>query len=538
MHQQQDKQDNSLPKGGKLQHNPERAICQATVIMQLPGGDTRETVITTDPCNSASMAKRSLLHDIKNCDHYNQQPIRMTTVTGPSPWYKEMGILRFRDGANKKVSVLCYVHEKEIPGHPDFVLLSNSTLVDMEFDSNYQMKASKETGPVPLKRISTKDFHWYHHGMKPRKWTPFMEAAPQKVPKKPPPWEPKLATNHNYHTMDKIIRARKKRNSHSYDRCQCAPRIAKSLSLSDYALLTSEGFQKNTASSLASMVEESTSLGTSQSHWDGIEARLPVWEPVETTDPHSEFFMTPEILTLMGEARCFMTEIQLQALLDRTATTDEIDSTNMDMTTDQNGEKISKFDIRAIKIGKDVSDSIKKLFKQFNLDYLGKDSVYPTENGAPRILTQFKDAPYSLELQDQYTTGPKPKKIPSIKGTFHQGKPATNKVLEHFVRATPVVERCDDPRCISRLVIVPKLDPGMPKNSPPTSYRVTMNAIINDCLKPVASTLPLATDEIKKLHGFKYFIKADAMHAYWSIPLDDESKKLLCFLLQWPEPLQ
>jgi hypothetical protein len=49
-----------------------------------------------------------------------------------------------------------------------------------------------------------------------------------------------------------------------------------------------------------------------------------------------------------------------------------------------------------------------------------------------------------------------------------------------------------------------------------------MNAIINDCLKPVASTLPLATDEIKKLHGFKYFIKADAMHAHWSMPLDDE----------------
>ena len=86
-----------------------------------------------------------------------------------------------------------------------------------------------------------------------------------------------------------------------------------------------------------------------------------------------------------------------------------------------------------------------------------------------------------------------------------------------------MVERCDDPRCLSRLVIVPKLDPGMTKDSPPTSYRVTMNAIINDCLKPVASTLPLATDEIKKLHGYKFFIKADAMHAYWSIPLDEES---------------
>ena len=300
MHQQQHKNKISLPKGDNTQHNPERAICQATVIMQLPNGDTRETVITTDPCNSASMAKRALLHDIKTCNHYNQQPIRMTTVTGPSPWYKEMGILRFRDGANKKVSVLCYVHEKEIPGHPDFVLLSNSTLVDLEFDSNYQMKASKEIGPVPLKRMSTKDFHWYHHGMKTKKGTPSMETASQKVPKKPPPWEPKLQNFYSYSTMDRIIKAKKKRN-HDYDRCNCSPRIANSLPLTEYALLTSQRFQKNTVMSLASMLNEKTPAGASQSHWDGIETRLPMWEPVEQIN-HA---MSPEVLEAMGEARCF-----------------------------------------------------------------------------------------------------------------------------------------------------------------------------------------------------------------------------------------
>ena len=56
-----------------------------------------------------------------------------------------------------------------------------------------------------------------------------------------------------------------------------------------------------------------------------------------------------------------------------------------------------------------------------------------------------------------------------------------------------------------------------------------MDALINDCLKPVASTLPLATNELQKLHGYKYFIKLDAMHAFWSIPLSEESKKLLAF---------
>jgi hypothetical protein len=92
-----------------------------------------------------------------------------------------------------------------------------------------------------------------------------------------------------------------------------------------------------------------------------------------------------------------------------------------------------------------------------------------------------------------------------------------------------VVERCDDPRCFSTLVIVRKREPVSTKDSPSTSYRVTMDALINHCLKPVASTLPLATDGIKKLHAFKYFLKMDAMNAFWSIPLDEESMKLMAF---------
>jgi hypothetical protein len=166
---------------------------------------------------------------------------------------------------------------------------------------------------------------------------------------------------------------------------------------------------------------------------------------------------------------------------------------------------------------------------EFNKDFVGEHSVFPVKNGAPRILEQFKDKPYTLELLDQYTTGNKPKKLPTAGATYYQGKPATRKVLEHFVRTTPVVEKCDDPRCFSRLVIVPKRDPGTPKDSPPTSYRVTMDALVNNCLKPVASTLPLATDEIKKLHSKRYFLKLDAMHAFWAIPLDEESKKLMAF---------
>jgi hypothetical protein len=89
--------------------------------------------------------------------------------------------------------------------------------------------------------------------------------------------------------------------------------------------------------------------------------------------------------------------------------------------------------------------------------------------------------------------------------------------------------RVDNPRCLSRLVIVPKRDPGAPKTSEPTSYRVTMNALINACLKPTPSTLPLATNEIKKLHHWNFYLKAGAANAFWSIPLDDESRRMTAF---------
>lgn len=229
----------------------------------------------------------------------------------------------------------------------------------------------------------------------------------------------------------------------------------------------------------------------------------------------------------LKKVTCYMSEIQLQELLNRTASEGSKNEA-MDMTT-VNGVRISKFDIKAIKIGKNVPKEMRERLVAFNMKFVGKNSVFPTENGAPRILEQYKDNPYSLELLDQYTTGRKPKPLPTIKAIHYHGKPATRKILEHFVRTTPVVEKCDDPRCFSRLVIVPKRDPGTLKDSPPTSYRVTMDALINNCLKPVASTLPLATDEIKKLHGYRFFLKADAMHAFWSIPLDEESKKLMAF---------
>ena len=117
-----------------------------------------------------------------------------------------------------------------------------------------------------------------------------------------------------------------------------------------------------------------------------------------------------------------MSEIQLQGLLDRTKPSQD-DEEAMDMTT-INGIRVSKYSIKAIK----VSAQMRKEFEQFNSEHVGEDSVFPTKNGAPKILEQFKDKPYTLELRDEFTTGTKPKPLPTIKAMHYHGKPATCKV--------------------------------------------------------------------------------------------------------------
>ena len=222
-----------------------------------------------------------------------------------------------------------------------------------------------------------------------------------------------------------------------------------------------------------------------------------------------------------------MTEVQLQKIVSQQGIKED-GSSELDMLT-VNGRRVSKWSLEALHFGKKVPEDHKQEVLAHSQGYVGETSVYPTKNGTPRILTQFLDNPYKFELRDEYVRATNPKPLPSVRATYYHGKPATRRVLEHFVRNTPVVSRCDHPRCLSRLVIVPKRDPGAPKSADPTSYRVTMNALINGALKPTASTLPLATDEIKKLHHYRYYLQMDAANAFWSIPLDEESRRLTAF---------
>ena len=223
----------------------------------------------------------------------------------------------------------------------------------------------------------------------------------------------------------------------------------------------------------------------------------------------------------------FMTEIQLKNIVERLQGEEKDTKTDGDETMVKGGVTISKFSFDALSLGPDVKDPIKSKIRLRFQQWSGDDSVFPTKNGSPKILTKFIEYPYSYELLPEYEKGEK--KLPCVKAMNWEGKTYTSHVIRSFIKGTPVVETCSNPRCISRLVIVPKLAPGQAKDDPNHGFRVCVNALINKCLKPCASTIPLATDEIRKLFNCKYFLQLDGMNAYWSIPVCEESKRLTAF---------
>jgi hypothetical protein len=161
----------------------------------------------------------------------------------------------------------------------------------------------------------------------------------------------------------------------------------------------------------------------------------------------------------------YMSEIQLRRIVDKMATEASEQRTDGDELMVKDGKTFSKFSKDALEIGEDVDAFILgKVRKIFDLNK-GDDAVFRTRNGAPKIMTKFKDKPYSYELLlPEYANGSK--KFPTVKSMNCEGKTATAKVIRGLTESTLVVQRCSNPRSISRLVIVPKLAPGQPKNDP------------------------------------------------------------------------
>jgi hypothetical protein len=153
-----------------------------------------------------------------------------------------------------------------------------------------------------------------------------------------------------------------------------------------------------------------------------------------------------------------MSEIQLRRIVDKLQGEQNQQKADGGEFMVKNGVAISKFPKEAMEIGAAVTGKFLNKVVGVSGANEGNDSVFPACNGAPKVLTKFKDKPYSYQLLPEYENGTK--KLPSVKAMCWNGKSATATVIRGFTHATPVVERCGDPMPIPRPVIVPKFAPG------------------------------------------------------------------------------
>jgi hypothetical protein len=243
----------------------------------------------TDTCGAVSIASRHLLTNIMPAKKRGNPHCRMVTVNGITPPCNDQGELHFEDETGLPVVILCYAQADPILGYKDFVLISNSTLVDIECDINYHAKSSKLIGAVQLRRTSSEPFHYadYHTSIPLTK----QEAEPFAAT-----WEQQTQPTNN-------------------SGCTCQPRLAPQLTEVEYLRIT------------------------------GRKLRKPPRGRINPKKDRARIKAT--------HIKCFMTEIQLQQLLQRTSSSNQ-DEEGMDMTV-KDGIKMSKYDIRVVKIGTKVS---------------------------------------------------------------------------------------------------------------------------------------------------------------------------------------
>ncbi len=121
----------------------------------------------------------------------------------------------------------------------------------------------------------------------------------------------------------------------------------------------------------------------------------------------------------VDEYEMLMSEIQLRAIVQNMDKQGADQQTDGDEIMVKDGATISKFSREALEVGSKVGSLILgQIRKIFDLNK-GDDSVFRTKNGAPKILTKFKDKPYSYELLPEYADGTK--RLPTVKAMKQGG---------------------------------------------------------------------------------------------------------------------
>jgi hypothetical protein len=123
-------------------------------------GQSIDVNIHLDTCGSRNLASEHLLQNIKKVEDYGHDQIYMVTVNGNSPAYNRMGELHFIDWNKDPIVTLCYVQTQPIKGIENFVLISNNTLDAIQCDINFHSSMCAHVGIFPLRRLVSRPYHY------------------------------------------------------------------------------------------------------------------------------------------------------------------------------------------------------------------------------------------------------------------------------------------------------------------------------------------------------------------------------------------
>ena len=508
------------------------AITEALITVKTTSGAyINNIILKVDSGASVSLSHSEYLTDIKNCKLHNLSPVRLNGIGGKTEIMDQVGILNIIPETGNLVKIKCYSFDTPIGDTTRLCLLSNWAIDHYKIDQRYHARTSLRVGPQNLRFISRRAARPARAGTGPAnapssKRSRAHDGKPKRAPgakKRPKPRTPKrVAFNLGCDSNPKI----KERNTDSLmilkeymaqlpvltasalseNVCNCEPRYTESLVEETFDCIQ-DGTVKTTE---ARLHEASVLLCQNTTRY--TEEQLLILEP--------GILLIPKPLVLMSE-------IQLKGIQDRLGKLDLNQKTDGAEMMTKGGQTYSKFSYQAMEIGEDVTPQLKSAIDRIFNDNIGEDAVFPTKNGAPKILTKYLNRPYSYELLPEYENGSK--SLPSAKAQNWVGKEASSNIIRDFVQNTPIVEPCPHPRCVPRFVIVPEFAPGQPKSDPDHGFRIAFTALMNECLKPCAIRTYLATGKILKSHHCKYYLQCDGLNAFWTIPVWDESKRLTAF---------
>ena len=385
-------------------------ICRASFILDVLGEGANSAGKLTvegklDTCGSVSLSHSSLLQDVKSCRKHGLKEVVLSGIGGQSKPLREAGVLHVEAADGKVKKILCYKFDQQVGNTDKILLLSLRTIRDANIDILHHMDQSLDGISSPL--LFLKDKVVGRHKKK------------------------------NLHGKARAAESFLRKQKGKFNRGNhCAFLLASSTPVAKmYAQQKFSGFSDRSLHCL----------------WEFDAKDLRSFPPEEkesspsTADRLASNAVIREHFHSYAEHESYMSEIQLRRIVDKMANETADQGTDGDEVMQKGGVSISKFSKEALEIGAAVDESIlKKVRKVFDLNK-GDDAVFRTKNGAPKIMTKFKDKPYSYELLPEYANGSK--KFPTVKSMNWEGKTATAKVIRGFTSSTPVVQRCPKQEC-------------------------------------------------------------------------------------------